>query len=474
MNPDVLAAEVSVSGADVAAVRTRSRGLAFGTMSVTRSPIRYAHSGNLSIAFQVLGDGPHNIIIVPGFISNLEMIVDSLSFGPLLERLGSIGRCVVFDKRGTGLSDRDLGFGSLEERSDDIRAVMDEVGFESASIFAYSEGGPLSVVFAASHPERVDSIALYGTFASLGSKDRRDPRFVRLIEHIKQEWGTGNGIAPFIQGVPLDNQAAVETLARYERGAASPGMAVAILEAAEKIDVVGLLGGVKAKTLVFHSSDDPMVPTAEGRRLAQGIEGARFVESKADYHWPWDGRTVWFGDELIEFLSGERTHAGAGGRFLATVLFTDIVGSTEEASRQGDEDWTRLLQRHEQAARDDIARFEGDLVKTTGDGLLAVFNSPSRAVSAAHAVEHTSRALGLTIRAGVHTGEIEQLNGDLGGIGVHIASRVMDQAGDGEIWVSRTVRDLTTGSGLDFTDKGRHALKGVPGEWELYSSPILG
>jgi len=442
-------------------------------MSVARSPIRYAHSGDLSVAFQVIGDGPINLIIVPGFISNLEMIVDSLPFGPLLERLGSIGRCVVFDKRGTGLSDRELGFGSLEERSDDIRAVMDEVGFETASIFGYSEGGPLSVVFAASHPERVDSIALYGTFASLRSGDVRSNRFERLIERIRQKWGTGHGIAPFIQGVPFDNQAAVETLARYERGAASPGMAVAILEAAEKIDVVGLLGGVKAKTVVFHSSDDPMIPATEGRRLAEGIDGARFVQRDADYHWPWDGRTIWFADELIEFLSGERIHAHAGDRFLATVMFTDIVGSTEEASRQGDEEWTRLLQQHEKAAHAQIARFEGSLVKTTGDGLLAVFNSPSRAVSAAHAVEHTSRALGLAIRAGVHTGEIEQLNGDLGGIGVHIASRVMDHAGDGEIWVSRTVRDLTTGSGLEFNDEGKHVLKGVPGEWELYSSPVL-
>lgn len=438
-------------------------------MSATRSPIRYAHSGDLSIAFQVIGDGPLNIVVVPGFISNLDMMVDSLPFGPLLERLGSIGRCVLFDKRGTGLSDRDLGFGSLEERSDDIRAVMDEVGFESASIFGYSEGGPLSIVFAASNPERVDALSLYGSFATFSSAVRANREL--MIENIRQEWGSGRGIAEFIQGVPLDNEAAVAALARYERGAASPGMAAAILQAAIRIDVSALLNGVEAKTLVLHSSHDPMVPVAEGKRLAQGIPGARFVEKDVAYHWPWDGRSIWFADEVTEFLAGERVRAPASDRFLATVVFTDIVSSTEEAARQGDDEWTRLLQRHEQAAREDIARFEGELVKTTGDGLLAVFNSPSRAVSAAHSIGLATRALGLTIRAGVHTGEIERLDGDVAGIGVHIASRVMNQARDGEVWVSRTVRDLTTGSGLEFRDEGRHVLKGVPGEWELYSSP---
>jgi len=437
-------------------------------VSATRSPIRYARSGDLSIAFQIIGDGPLNIVVVPGFISNLDMMVDSLQFGPLLERLGSIGRCVLFDKRGTGLSDRELGFGSLEERSDDIRAVMDEVGFESASIFAYSEGGPLSVVFAASHPERVDAICLYGSFATLSSPVKANREL--MIDNIRQEWGTGRGIARFIQGVPLDNEAAVASLARYERGAASPGMAAAIIEAALRIDVAELLSGVEAKTLVLHSSHDPMVPVAEGKRLAEGIQGAGFVEKDVAYHWPWDGRSIWFTEEVIEFLAGEPVRAPTSDRFLATVVFTDIVSSTEEAARLGDGDWTRLLQRLEQAAREDIARFEGDLIKTTGDGLLAVFDSPSRAVSAAHSIEHATRALGLTIRAGVHTGEIEKLDGDVGGIGVHIASRVMNHARDGEVWVSRTVRDLTTGSGLEFRDEGRHVLKGVPGEWELFSS----
>jgi pimeloyl-ACP methyl ester carboxylesterase len=438
-------------------------------VSITRSSIRYARSGDLSIAFQVIGGGPLNIVVVPGFISNLDVMVDSLSFGPLLERLGSIGRCVLFDKRGTGLSDRDLGFGSLEERSDDIRAVMDEVGFESASIFGYSEGGPLSVVFAASHPERVDAIALYGTFATLGSDTIASSQ--SLIEEIRQEWGSGRVLTRFIQDVPIENEAAVEALARYERGAASPGMAAAIIQAADGIDVAALLDGVKAKTLILHSTHDPMIPVAEGRRMAEGIPGARFVEKDVAYHWPWDGRSIWFADEVIAFLAGEQVHAPATDRFLATIVFTDIVGSTEEASRQGDADWTRLLERLEQAARGDIARFDGDLVKTTGDGLLAVFSSPSRAVSAAHAIERTTRSLGLAIRAGVHTGEVEQLDGDLGGIGVHIASRVMDQARDGEVWVSGTVRDLTTGSGLEFNEEGKHVLKGVPGEWELYSSP---
>lgn len=440
-------------------------------MAIPRSPIRYARSGGLSIAYQVIGAGPVNVVIVPGFISNLEMMPDAYPYQLLLERLGTIGRCVLFDKRGTGLSDRDLGFGSLEERADDIRAVMDDVGFERASIFGYSEGGPLSVFFAANYPERVDALALYATFASWDVNRDKEARLEDLTDVILQNWGTGRALAPFLQGIPFDNDAVVAALARYERGAASPGPAAAIIRAATQIDATALLDGVKAKTLVLHSTGDPTVPIEDGRRLAAGISGAAFIEHEADYHWLFDGRKLWFIDKVVDFLAGDHAPPPATSRFLATVLFTDIVGSTEEASRQGDSAWARLLERHQQEARDEIGRFGGRLIKSTGDGFLAVFDSPSRAVSAAHAIKAAVGALGVTIRAGVHTGEIEQIDSDIGGIGVHIASRVIGHARDGEVWVSRTVRDLTTGSGLEYIDEGSHVLKGVPGEWELYSTP---
>jgi class 3 adenylate cyclase/pimeloyl-ACP methyl ester carboxylesterase len=443
-------------------------------MTVSRSLIRYARSGELSIAYQVIGDGPVKIVIVPGFISNLEMMPDAYPYAPLLERLGSIGRCILFDKRGTGLSDRVLGFGSLEERADDIRAVMDDVGFETASIFGYSEGGPLSVFFAASYPERVDALALYATFARMHVDVDRQTRLDEMVDFAQQNWGSGQGLTPFLQGIPFDNEAVMAALARYERGAASPGMAASILRAAFDIDARALLDGVKTKTLVLHSTGDPTVPVEDGRRLAEGIHGATFTEYEADYHWLFDGRKLWFTDKVVDFLAGEHLRPAVTNRFLATVLFTDIVGSTEEALRQGDSDWTRLLERHDQEARTDIERFGGKLIKTTGDGLLAVFDSPSRAVAAAHAIKDGVGPLGLTIRAGAHTGEIEQLDSDIGGIGVHIASRVVGHARDGEVWVSRTVRDLTTGSGLEFIDEGPHELKGVPGEWELYSTAASG
>jgi class 3 adenylate cyclase len=441
-------------------------------MAVARSPIRYARSGELSIAYQVIGDGPVNIVVVPGFISNLEMMPDAYPYAELLERLGSIGRCVLFDKRGTGLSDRAIGFGSLEDRADDIRAVMDDVGFETASIFGYSEGGPLSLVFAAAHPDRVDALALYATFATLFSDRDKETRVREMIDFTRENWGTGRGLTPFLQHVPFDNEAVVAALARYERGAASPSLAAAILEATTEIDATALLASVKVKTLVLHSTGDPTVPITDGRRLAEGIPGATFIEHDADYHWHFDGRKLWFTDRLVEFLAGDHAQPVVTNRFLATVLFTDIVGSTEEASRQGDSDWTRLLQRHDQSARSDIERLGGRVVKTTGDGLLALFDSPSRAVVAAQAIKDDVGVIGLRIRAGVHTGEIEQLDSDIGGIGVHIASRVSGHAGDGEVWVSRTVRDLTTGSGLEFNEEGPHVLKGVPGEWDLYSVKV--
>jgi class 3 adenylate cyclase/pimeloyl-ACP methyl ester carboxylesterase len=438
-------------------------------VALERSPVRYARSGDLSIAYQVFGQGPVNVLLVPGFISNLDMMAETLPFGPLIHRLASIGTCVLFDKRGTGLSDRDLGFGSIEERSEDLRAVMDAVGFDRASIVGYSEGGALSVFFAASSPERVDALVLYAAFSHLQSQRDR-ANLDAAIAEVRKDWGTGRALGPFIQGVP-ESEAVIEAMARYERGSATPGLAAHILSAATEIDVDSLLPSVRARTLVLHSSGDPLVPVEQGRNLAKGIPGARFVEGQADYHFPWDGRNLWWLDEVIAFLIEGRTQSVATNRILATVVFTDIVGSTEAASREGDRQWTELLEALERMAREVVGRFGGEVIKTTGDGLLAIFDSPSRAIAAAHALSDASASLGLKIRAGVHTGEVERRSADVGGIGVHIGARVMDAAREGEVWVSSTVRDLTTGSRLEFEYEGKHVLKGVAGEWDLYSSP---
>jgi class 3 adenylate cyclase/pimeloyl-ACP methyl ester carboxylesterase len=440
---------------------------------VERGDVKYATSGDLRIAYQEFGEGPINLVIAPGFISNLDQIWDSPPIAPVLERLGRIARCVVFDKRGTGLSDRDLGFGSLEERMDDIRAVVDAVGFDRVALFGYSEGGPLSLLFAATYPERVTELALYGTMARIVvapdypegmAPELREP----LLQIVESEWGTGRALLPFIQHVP-DTPAVRDKLARYERSACTPRMARHILERNIEMDIRAVLPAVTVPTLVLHSSGDPLVFAAWGRYLAEHVPGARYIEHDADYHMTWNGNEAWFVDEVESFLTGAAPAPAPTERVLATVLFTDIVGSTEKASAVGDREWRQLLDRHDSIAAERVTAFGGRVVKTTGDGLLATFDSPSRAVEGAQAIRDSLEGLGLELRAGVHTGEVERRGDDVGGIAVNIGSRIAGLAGSGEVWVSRTVKDLTTGSGIEFVDRGRHALKGVPDEWELFS-----
>jgi len=435
--------------------------------------VRYAASGDLRIAYQVFGDGPVDLVIVPGFVSNLDLMADSPPFGPMFERLGRVARCVIFDKRGTGLSDRDLGFGSLEERADDIRTVMDAAGIEKAALFGYSEGGPLSVVFAATYPERVSAIALYGSYSRIAAAPDYPPGVPAeviepLFDQVAAEWGVGRALLPFIQHVP-DSEAAQNALARYERGACTPGMARHILECNVAIDVRPILSALSLPALVLHSTGDPLIFEAHGRYLAEHIPDARFVSSEADYHWSWNGEDIWFYDELETFLTGERPSVPQSERFLGTVLFTDIVGSTEQAAAMGDRAWRGLLDRHDVVATEQVNAFGGRVIKNTGDGLLATLDGPSRAVECAVAIRDAVDGFGLRLRAGVHTGEFERRGDDIGGLGVNIGSRVADLAGPNQVWVSRTVKDLTSGSGLRFVNRGRHALKGVPDEWELYS-----
>jgi class 3 adenylate cyclase/alpha-beta hydrolase superfamily lysophospholipase len=441
---------------------------------IERDQMRYATSGDLRIAYQTFGAGDLELVFVPGFISNLDMVWQTRTFAPVLERLGRFARCVTFDKRGTGLSDRELGFGSLEERMDDIRAVVDAVEFEQPAIVGVSEGGPLSLLFAATYPGRVRSAAIYGTMARvLAAPDYPDgvarEDLEPFITGIEERWGTASALGAFVQHMP-DTAENREFVARYSRGACSPRMARQILTRNIEIDVRAVLPAVNVPTLVLHSTNDPLVPVAWGRYIAEHVVDARFIERDADYHMIWDGANAWFLDDVEEFVTGHRPAATTpSARVLATVLFTDIVGSTERAASLGDHEWRRLLDEHDTIAAQRIAAFDGTVVKTTGDGVLATFDGPSRAVACAQAIREELVSLDLQVRAGVHTGELERRGDDVGGIGVHIGSRIAGLAGPGEVWVSRTVKDLTAGSGLEFDARGAHALKGVPEQWELYA-----
>jgi class 3 adenylate cyclase/pimeloyl-ACP methyl ester carboxylesterase len=439
-------------------------------------PIRYAtSSGGVDIAYQQFGrsDGPR-LVFVSGFISHLDLNWEWKPYSALLHGLGAACRVLAFDKRGTGLSGRDLGFGSLAERTDDVRAVMDAAGWDQAHFLGVSEGGPISIFFAASHPERATSLSLYGTTARFANA----PDFPEAIEVAEadpffawmgREWGTGK-----VMSGPLfaahSEQSPLALTARFERSACTPQLAVEIMRRNFEIDVRELLGALRVPTLVVHASGDPLVPVALGRYLGTHIDGARYVEIPNDMHLSWhaeDYEPVL--ESVIEFITGIR-HPVAGERVLATVLFTDIVDSTQRAVELGDRRWRALLDQHDDEAERTVDRFGGRLVKQTGDGWLATFDGPARAVQCAQTLRDALVSSGIHIRAGLHTAEVERRGADVGGIGVHIAARVASQASDGEVLVSRTVRDLVVGSDLRFEDRGSYELKGVPETWQLYAA----
>jgi pimeloyl-ACP methyl ester carboxylesterase len=434
---------------------------------------RYAQSGELSIAYQVFGEGPMDLVFVPGFISHCDMSWETDLFRGFYERFASFARVITFDKRGTGLSDRSLGFGTAEDRMDDIRAVMDAAGCERAALVGISEGGPLTLLFAATYPERTSALVLWGTFARVLTAgdypfgivpEAVDP----FLDMIKAGWGSGNGIRFFVSHIPED-PATTALMARYERGATTPTVVREIIRANVEIDVRSALPAVSAPTLVLHRHDDPVVPVDCGRYIADRIAGAKLVELPGGWHM--NGSPGGEDDALDvveEFLTG-RPHEEevAVDRVLKTVVFTDIVGSTQRAAAEGDRKWRDLLDAHDDAIRKQLGRFRGEEVSTTGDGFLAAFDGPGRAIQCAQIITDTARTLGLEIRAGVHTGECELRGDNLAGIAVHIGARVASLAGAGEVLVTSTVRDLVQGSGIEFDDRGRHELKGVPGEWQV-------
>ena len=426
----------------------------------------YARSGDVRIAYQIVGSGPTDLVFVPGFISNLDHYWDEPALTRFLTRLASFGRLILFDKRGTGLSDRSGALPTLEERMDDVRAVMDAAGSERAALFGISEGGAMSMLFAATYPERTSHLALYGTSAHFLSS--AEPEALgAFLEFIDRRWGTGASLRVFAPG-KVSDEAFKRWWVRFERAGASPSAATALLRMARDIDVRHLLPAIRVPTLVLHRTGDLMLSVEGARRLAAGIPGARFVELPGSDHLFWAGETDLLADELQEFVTGSRPDVEAD-RVLATVLFTDIVASTQLASDLGDRRWRALLEDHEQRARQEIARFRGREVKTLGDGFLATFDGPARAVRCAMSVAEAVKPLGVRVRSGVHTGEIEVKGDDIAGIAVHIAARVASLADGGQVLVSSTVRDLVAGSGLAFAEWGVQALKGVPEPLRLYA-----
>ncbi len=436
--------------------------------------VRYAPSrGGIDIAYQVVGDGDVDLVYVSGFISHLDLVWDLPHIG-WLQQLDGVARVLIFDKRGTGLSDRSLGFGSVEERADDLRAVMDAARSERAHLVGVSEGGPLSIVAAASMPERVQGLVLYGTAARIGQAD--DYPFglpadaaEGFVEFVRERWGTGEVFGAFMHNAS-DPDAARRLLARFERNACTPQMAAEIMRRNLELDVRPLLGSVRAPTLVVHCAGDPILPAAGGRYLADHIPGARFLELPGAFHGSWRSSDVApLHDAVVDELARGGAQTARVDRVLATVVFTDIVSSTELAGTVGDGAWHTLLDQHDRTVQGAIERFGGRLVKTTGDGVLATLDGPGRGIACAKAMGDELRALGLGVRAGVHTGEIERRGDDVAGMGVVIARRICDLAPDGQILVTRTVKELVTGSGTEFRDQGTQRLKGVPDEWQLYS-----
>jgi len=432
----------------------------------------YAKSGDLSIAYQVVGDGPLDVVFIPGFVSHVEVGWDVLPFRRMWERLAAFSRLIIFDKRGTGLSDRTERIPTLEERMDDVRAVMDAAGSEQAALVGISEGGPMELLFAATYPERTSALVLWASFArSIQGDDypigTSHEVAEATFEWVARAWGQGRVIrAIAFQDTPREEEAMLRTLARAERNAATPALAAATLRFGALTDVRHVLPSISASTLVLHRTGDPLIPVECGRYLADNIEGAKYVELPGDFHLSGTRQDEEMLDEIEEFLTGER-HVPEVDRVLKTVLFTDIVGSTERAAQLKDQRWKELLDAHDTVVRRELERFQGQEVQTTGDGFLAAFDGPARAIRCARAITDRSRAIGVDVRAGLHSGECEVRGKDLAGLTVHIGARVAAQAGPGEVFVTSTVRDLVIGSGFEFDDRGRHELKGVPGEWQV-------
>jgi pimeloyl-ACP methyl ester carboxylesterase/class 3 adenylate cyclase len=442
---------------------------------VNFSETRYAQSGDVNIAYRVAGAGPFDLVWVPPAVSNVELSTEGPDLAGFYERIASFCRLIVFDKRGTGLSDRVTGIPDIETRMDDVRAVMDAVGSERAAIVGVSEGGPLSIVFAATYPQRTRALVLYGTLPRFTRAPdypfgQAREEFLREYEHDAQGWGTLELAREWLG--PDASEEAVAQMATRQRQGASPGAYRQLGLMNVDIDVRAALSSVRVPTLVLHRAEDH-VPIEGARWMAERISGARFVEVPGWAHMIVQGDWRRMAEEIERFLVPVCTMPDEpepeAERVLATVLFTDIVDSTATAAELGDRRWRQLLEQHHAAIRQQLARHRGVEMDTAGDGFFARFDGPARGIRCACAIRSALSELGIDVRAGLHTGECEVLDGKMAGISVALGARVASRAGPGEVLVSQTVKDLVAGSGIAFEDRGAAELKGVPGEWRLYA-----
>jgi class 3 adenylate cyclase len=432
----------------------------------------YADSGDLKIAYRTFGEGEIDLVVVPGFVSHVELIGEHPLPARFMRRLAGFARVIIYDKRGQGLSDRPADPPTLEDSMDDLRAVLDAAESEKAVVVGVSEGGPMSMLFAATFPERVSSLILYGTYAKMvegpdypsGVPNSALDRWGDLM---RQDWGGPVGVHLWAPSMDDDPEFA-EWWGRLLRQGTSPAGAIALVDLYRELDVRGVLSSISAPTLILHRSEDKIVRVEQARYLAENIREARYVELPGVDHLIWVGDQDAILAESEQFLLG--SHRGPEPeRALATVLFTDIVGSTEKAAELGDRRWRDLIERHDAIVRRQIQVHRGHEIKTMGDGFLATFDGPARAIRCATAVRDELAAIGIEIRVGIHTGEVELIGDDVGGMAVNIGARIGALAGGGELLVSSTVRELVVGSGLEFDDRGSHTLKGAPGEWRLFA-----
>jgi class 3 adenylate cyclase len=424
------------------------------------------------IAYQVVGDGPRDLVFVPGLVSHLDFMWRDRRANQFFSRLAEFSRLILFDKRGTGLSDRDVGSATLEDRIEDVRTVMEATRSKKAALLGYSEGGPMSILFAATHPDRITALILAESFAKAQASpdypEGNDPFVAEdLARLVDEDWGSGASLKYFAPAL-VDHPKARDAVGAWERMAGSPSAVLATLKMISEIDLRPLLPGIQAPTLILQRRDDRINPLPRGRYLADHIPNAYYVEQEGDAHILWLGDGDALVSEIEEFLTGVR-RAPEPDRVLATLLFSDIVGSTDRAAELGDRRWRALLDTYDETVNTEIERFQGRRVKTMGDGTLAIFDGPTRTIRCACSMRHVTTELGLEVRIGLHTGEIVRRGDDVGGIAVHTAARIQALAEPGEVLLSRTVVDLVAGSGIDFEDRGEHELKGVPGTWRLFT-----
>jgi pimeloyl-ACP methyl ester carboxylesterase/class 3 adenylate cyclase len=431
----------------------------------------YTQSDGLSIAYQVIGDGPVDIVLVPGWISNIEVFWEEPIVARFLQELASFARLILFDKRGTGLSDRLVEVATLEQRMDDVRAVMDAVGSKCAALMGYSEGGPMCALFSATYPERTSALIMINSYARITRTEDypwgpTEGELIAFLDKVASDWGGPLDIDQRIPTMANDNRFA-HWWARFLRQGATPKALLSLAHANRQIDIRHVLPSVRVPALILHADADRIIEAGHGRYLAGAVRGAKLVIYPARDHVPFADGAQHVIRHVREFLTGAYRPSSVDST-LCTILFTDIVGSTRQLVERGDRAWADLLAAHNNAVRSELALYRGREVNNTGDGFVAIFDGPARSIRCAQAIRNALRPIGVDVRMGLHSGECEIQDGAVSGLAVHIAARVSAAAQAGDIVVSRTVKDLVAGSGLGFADFGVHALKGVPDNWQLY------